>query len=108
MDAKMPFDAAQAGDACGMALVKDYIGYLADGVTDIANIFRPDVIVLGGGVSAQGEKLTGPLNEYLKENCFGAAVAYVPKVVVAENGNQAGIIGAAGLVMTSATTPVCR
>lgn len=99
MNAKIPFDAADAGDSCGKILVDNYIQYLADGITDLANIFRPDKIVLGGGVCAQGEKLTDPLNRYLRENCFGSTVAYVPKAVIAENGNQAGMIGAAGLVL---------
>ncbi len=98
MDAKMPFDAAWAGDACGQTLVKRYIGYLADGLTDLANIFRPDILVLGGGISAQGEKLTGPLHQFLQENCFGTQVSYVPRVVIAQNGNNAGMIGAASLV----------
>ncbi len=101
MDAKMPFDAAQAGDPYGQILVDAYILYLADGITDLANIFRPDIIVLGGGICAQGDKLTEPLNRYLKENCFGAAVSYVPQVVTAQNGNDAGIIGAASLVGTA-------
>ena len=98
MNAKIPFDAAEAGDACGKTLVENYIEYLADGITDLANIFRPDIIVLGGGICAQGKKLTDPLNQYLKENCFGASIAYVPQVVIAQNGNDAGIIGAASLV----------
>lgn len=98
MDAKMPFDAAQAGDTCGQALVERYIRYLADGITDLANIFRPDIVVLGGGISAQGTTLTEPISRYLKQNCFGASVAHVPEVVIAQNGNDAGIIGAAGLV----------
>lgn len=100
MNAKIPFDAADAGDLCGKTLVDNYIQYLADGITDLANIFRPDLIVLGGGVCAQGEKLTEPLNEHLRANCFGNTVAYVPRTVVAKNGNQAGIIGAAGLVFS--------
>lgn len=104
MNAKMPFDAAEAGDPCGQALVERYIQYLADGITDLANIFRPDIIVLGGGICAQGEKLTGPLNRYLNDNCFGASVSYVPKVVTAQNGNGAGIIGAAALVGTALRT----
>jgi len=102
MNAKMPFDAAASGDACGKRLVENYIGHLADGITDIANIFRPDIIVLGGGVCAQKEKLTEPLNGYLEKNCFGASVAYVPRIVTASNGNDAGMIGAASLV------PVCE
>lgn len=78
MNAKMPFDAAAADDSCGKMLIENYIRHLADGITDIANIFRPDMIVLGGGVCAQGEKLTKPLNRYLEENCFGASVSPVP------------------------------
>ena len=100
MNAKIPFDAAWAGDTASRMLIGKYIGYLADGITDIANIFRPDLIVLGGGICAQGEKLTEPLNQYLKKNCFGADVSYVPQVVTAQNGNDAGIIGAACLVQT--------
>lgn len=98
MNAKMPFDAAASGDCCGKRLVEHYIAHLADGITDIANIFRPDIVVLGWGVCAQGETLTEPLNRYLHEHCFGASVAHVPQVVTAENGNDAGIIGAASLV----------
>lgn len=98
MNAKIPFDAADAGDRCGKTLVENYIGYLADGIADFANIFRPDVIVLGGGVCAQGDKLTKPLNQYLQDNCFGNTVTYIPQVVIAQNGNHAGLIGAAGLV----------
>ncbi len=101
MNAKMPFDAAQAGDTCGQALVGLYIRYLADGITDLVNIFRPDMIVLGGGICGQGEKLTDPLNRYLQEHCFGASGAYIPPVVIAQNGNDAGIIGAASLVFTN-------
>lgn len=98
MNAKMPFDAAQAGDHCGKILIGNYIRHLADGIIDLANIFRPDIIVLGGGVCAQGDNLTDPLNRYLAANCFGGAVAYIPRVVTAQNGNDAGIIGAASLV----------
>lgn len=102
IDAKMPFDAAQAGDVCGRMLVDDYIRHLADGITDLANIFRPDRIVIGGGVCAQGRNLTDPLNRYLEENCFAASAAYIPQVVTAQNGNSAGIIGAASLVRQGA------
>lgn len=100
MNAKIPFDAAWADDECGKRLVESYIRYLADGIIDLVNIFRPDIVVLGGGVCAQGEKLTEPLNQYLQEDCFGGDVAYVPRVVIAENGNNAGIIGAASLAGT--------
>ncbi len=101
INAKTPFDAAEAGDYCGQILIENYIQYLADGIANLVNIFRPDLVVLGGGVCAQGEKLTEPLNQYLRKYCFGADVAYIPQVVTAKNGNDAGIIGAAKLVKTN-------
>lgn len=100
MNAKIPFDAADADDACGKTLITNYVEYLADGITDLVNIFRPDKVVLGGGVCAQKEKLTKPLTRYMRENCFGGGIAYLPEIVIAENGNDAGIIGAASLVET--------
>lgn len=99
LNAKMVFDAADAGDPCAIALVENYIRYLAGGITDLVNIFRPDIVVLGGGVSAQKEKLTEPVSRYLAAECFGAPRTYLPRVVTAENGNDAGILGAAGLIL---------
>ena len=64
----------------------------------MVNIFRPDVVLLSGGVCNQGEKLTAPLNEYLKEKCFAGDKAFIPPVRCAILGNLAGIIGAANLV----------
>lgn len=98
MNAKIPFDAAELGDSCGKTLVENYIAYLADGITDFVNIFRPDIVVLGGGICAQGKKLTEPLTRYLEKNCFGGSIAFLPQIVTAKNGNNAGIIGAASLV----------
>lgn len=98
INAKTPFDAALKGDYCGKILVENYIQYLADGIINLVNIFRPDLVVLGGGICAQREKLTEPLTKYLKKYCFGANVSYIPEVVIAENGNEAGMIGAAKLV----------
>lgn len=114
MNAKIPFDAEAAGDEWAKLLVDSYISYLADGITDLVNIFRPDIVVLGGGVCAQKERLTKPLNQYLRKNCFGADVSYVPQIVTAQNGNDAGIIGAASLAGTAGSDreilflePVC-
>ncbi len=112
ISAKTPFDAALAGDYCGKVLIENYIQYLADGITNLVNIFRPDLVVLGGGVCAQGERLTEPLNQYLRKYCFGTDVTYIPQVVIAENGNDAGMIGAASLVKRKSKeilflNPVC-
>ena len=88
------FDAADQGDETGKAVVEQYISYLADGISGIINLFRPEVVVLGGGVSNQGASLLDPLNEKVHELCLANETIEVPKVIKASLGNSAGIIGA--------------
>ncbi len=98
MNGKIPFDAAEAGDLTAKEVVEKYIVYLGETITDVVNIFRPDVVLLSGGVCNQGEKLTNPVSAYIKEKCFAGEKAFVPAVRCARLGNYAGIIGAANLV----------
>ena len=88
------FDAADQGDETGKAIVEQYIDYLADGISGIVNIFRPEVVILGGGVSNQGASLLDPLNEKVAKLCVANESIEAPKVVKASLGNSAGIIGA--------------
>ena len=71
---------------------------MGESITNFVNIFRPDIVLLSGGVCNQGEKLTNPLNEYIKHTCFAREKAMIPPVRCAILGNSAGIIGAANLV----------
>lgn len=75
-----------------------FIKYLGVAITNIANLIRPDIILIGGGVSAQGDKIINPLNEYLEESIF--AKEYTEKIPVkaSKNGNDAGILGASVLL----------
>ncbi len=88
------FDAADQGDETGKAVVEQYINYLADGISGIINIFRPEVVVVGGGVSNQGASLFDPLNEKVAKLCVASEAIEAPKVIKASLGNAAGIIGA--------------
>ena len=97
MNGKIPFDAAQSGDATGKAVVDQYIEYLGEAVTNFVNIFRPKVVLLSGGVCAQGENLTKPLNAYIRKYAFGGERTVNTVVKIAQLGNDAGIIGAANL-----------
>ncbi len=98
MNGKVPFDAAEQNDAAGIKVVNDYIIYLGETITNYVNIFRPDIVLLSGGVCNQKEKLTEPLTEYIKTQCFGRERAFVPEVRCAILENNAGIIGAASLI----------
>ncbi|NLL71107.1 MAG: ROK family glucokinase [Epulopiscium sp.] len=96
MNAKIPFDAAAQGDEIAQEVVAQYIRYLAVGMVNIINIFQPEAIVIGGGVSAQGENLLVPLREEIQRQIYGEDQLQT-KLVTAELGNDAGIIGAAML-----------
>lgn len=97
MNAKIAFDAAWAGDEAAKAVINQYIKYLAIGLVNVINIVQPEVIVLGGGISAQKEKLLKPLRERIIKEIYGGEEAFKTIIKVAELGNEAGIIGASML-----------
>lgn len=98
MNGKIPFDAAWKGDKSALEVVENYQRYLSEAIANFVNIFRPDVVLISGGICNQGEKLIKPIEEHLGELCFGGSKGFVPAVRCAELGNNAGIIGAANLI----------
>ena len=92
------FRAAEDGDEKLQLVVQSYIGKLGTGIINIVNIFRPQLVILGGGIAAQGETLLAPLREMMKVGCFGGEKGELPEIEVAALGNGAGIIGAASLL----------
>ena len=97
ISAKTVFDAKAQGDIYAKHLIEQYIEYLAGGLSTFVTIFRPEIIILGGGVAQAGDVLLGPLQEKLFNNTFAAEQIGVPPIVKAKLGNEAGIIGAAFL-----------
>lgn len=98
MEPKEIFEAVAAGDPILKPVVDTYIQRLGTGIVNIANIFRPQLVLLGGGISKQGETLLAPLREMLEEGCFGKEKAEIPEIEEAVLGNEAGMIGAASLI----------
>jgi glucokinase len=90
--------AAAAGDAAARELVTDVGLWLGQGIADLAAVLDPDVVVVGGGVSLLGELLLAPARERLERALPGRGYRPGPRVVSAELGPQAGLIGAADLV----------
>lgn len=97
MNAQIPFKAAKAGDRAAAEVIERYIYYLASGLSSLTAVFRPQVIVIGGGISGQGNYLIEPLRKKLYGLTFSAEQIGIPEVVCASLGNDAGIIGAAML-----------
>lgn len=76
-----------------------YINYLACGLTNLAALFRPQAIMIGGGVSAQGTRLTEPLQKLVNAELFGGTEYAPVEIVSAKLGHKAGAYGAAALCM---------
>ena len=97
VDGKTAFD-CENFDASAKKVVDTYICYLSESVLNMLNIFRPQVFIIGGGISAQGDNLTSRVYNYCKKFSFGYKGAPETKIVTATLGNGAGIIGAASLL----------
>ena len=94
---KAVFDCADRGDSTAQAVIDQYCVYVAAGMTDLVNALAPEMILLGGGISHQGERILRPIREYVADNCFGQHEGAIPVIQTARLGNEAGIIGAAAL-----------
>lgn len=92
------FALAEQGDPEMKKVVDTYIRRLGLGIVNIVNIFRPQLVLLGGDIPKQGEALLSPLRRIVEEECFGRDKGDVPEIEEAILGREAGMIGAAGLV----------
>ncbi len=86
-------------DPYAKAVVDSYIEHLACGITNAANVFRPETVLLGGGVCGQGDELIKPLQELLDRDIFAGELGPQVSIKIAELGNSAGLLGAAALLM---------
>ncbi len=100
VNGKTAFDGAKLGDKTAQKVVDQFVGYLSEGIADFVNILRPEAIVLGGGVAAQGEDLFVPLRKAVDERTYIAMDIVPLKIVGATLGNRAGIYGAFCLAKT--------
>lgn len=99
VNGRTAFDAMRAGDETGRQVVDQYISYLACGIINIINIFQPEFVCIGGGICNEGETLLKPLREKVYANIYNRNMPedQLTKIIRAQLGNDAGIIGAAML-----------
>ena len=88
------FEAAKQGDKAAIQVVEKYIEYIADGIVSIVNIFQPDQLVIGGGISKEGDYLLKPIIEYVRKYDYNKLFKKV-EISTAALFNDAGIVGAA-------------
>ena len=98
VDGKTAFECAKLGDKTANKVIDTYVCYLGESMLNMFNIFRPEVFILGGGISAQGDYLVGKLKKYCEKFDYGYKMAPKTEIKVATLGNDAGILGASLLV----------
>lgn len=89
------FDAMRKGDIAGIKVVDQYIKYVACGLINLVNALQPEVICVGGGICNEGETLMKPLRRYVQAERYSIYSKIQTKIVKAQLGNDAGVIGAA-------------
>ena len=88
------FECAVKGDAAAIDVRDTYIRYIAEGIVSVVNIFQPELLVIGGGISKEGDVILKPLKEFVYKYDFNK---FMPKtdIQIAKLFNDAGIVGAA-------------
>ncbi len=92
---KTAFIGMKMNDSLATQVVNKYIEYLSVGIINIINIFQPEIICIGGGISNEGEYLINLIEDYIKNNSCMQVPENQTKICIAKLGNNAGIIGAA-------------
>lgn len=95
INARTVFTAHKLHDAAAKRVLERYTDDLANGIASLINIFQPEVFVIGGGVSGQGQYLIDMLQPKVDRAVYGGYVDKKTKLCTALCGNDAGIIGAA-------------
>lgn len=93
-DGQTAFIAADKGDKSAKKVISAYIEYVAEGIVNVVNIFQPNKIVIGGGISREGEVLISPIREYVKKYDYNKHLSKT-QITSAVLYNDAGIVGAA-------------
>ncbi|MBI4187471.1 MAG: ROK family protein [Chloroflexi bacterium] len=86
--------AARGGDSLASEVILRAATYLGIGVANLINIFDPEMIVIGGGMSRMGDMLFGPVRRTVSKRAYTAAAGAV-RIIPSELGDDAGVIGAA-------------
>ena len=98
VDGRVAFKAARQGDVAALEVVDQYVFYLCEGILNYCNIFRPNLVILSGGIANEGDYLFDKVNSYLALQQYGYPKSPVVKVVPAQLGYDSGKIGAASLL----------
>lgn len=97
VNGRTAFDGMRAGDTAATEVVNEYVKYLASGIASMINIFQPEVLSIGGGISNEGQYLLDLVIPRVREQQYGTGLVPMTDIRIAQLRNDAGIIGAAVL-----------
>lgn len=95
LNPKVMFEALEKGCIVAKQVFDEYILYFAEAIANFICVFEPEIVLIGGGLSKQGEKLLAPLRPLVYKRCFGGSDKV--KIETTKFLNDAGIIGASFL-----------
>lgn len=95
VDGKVVFDAAHDDDSIALKVLDHFTEWLSCGVANLINIFQPEVLCVGGGISKQGDFIIDPLIKKVEKKRYTKHSEQQTRICAATLGNDAGIIGAA-------------
>lgn len=97
LDGKQLFEAYRMGDEAAVSAVEQYTDFLGEGIVNIINILQPQILCIGGGISQAGDCYFEQLKTYVKKYRYSQNAQRNTQMILAEHGNDAGIVGAAML-----------
>ncbi len=99
INGRTAFDGMRLGDEAATEVVNEYVDYLASGIASMINIFQPEVLSIGGGISNEGQFLLDLVVPKVRAQQYGTDLVPLTDIRIATLRNNAGIIGAAVLGM---------
>lgn len=97
VNAKTAYDGMRAGDELATEVVKHFTDAVGCGLTNVVNIFQPEIVCIGGGISKEGETLLAPVREYIDREEYARDSNKRVTLKTAQLRNDAGVVGAASL-----------
>ncbi len=95
VDGQTVFRAMKLGDKAAKKVFDRFCRYFGIGISNIITLLQPEIIVIGGGMSAEGETLVAPIRKYASQMSLKGAFEGKTEIMAAKLGNDAGVLGAA-------------
>lgn len=99
VNGRTAFEKANEGDENAQRVIDTWLAYVAGGICDLVNIFQPELIVIGGGVSREGDKILTPVKKFVENNTMTGSLKKLKQtdIKISKLFNDAGVVGASFL-----------